>query len=664
MKAMEKKPSVNHRVSRHGLFCVARSPAAHVQHKRIGQILRNNTIQAKLTIGQPNDKYEQEADRVAEQVMSMPEPKPQRQQVSRNNVSKERTGLQRSIATPEIQRMCPECEEELQREPMEEEEALQTKSLAKQITPLLQRQQEPQREEELLQNKSGLNATPEVSPEIESAIQSLPNRGQAIPKTLRSFMEPHFAADFSGVRLHTDAHANKLARATKAQAFTVGSNIVFGAGHYAPETERGRRLLAHELTHVVQQGAQRTPSASARIQRLGDLSQRPASLDARCPVPPGSPGVPSEIFEFGRNVRQLSSPDRAKIANVVMNWHASGGTATVRVDGFASDRGGDRHNWELSCGRAEAVVAELEYPSGGGAGIPSTFITIFAHGETGEFGSVERNRRVTLVISGGLPPIPKCGPEVADWYERQVNAATTDAAVLGIQTDIAAADAIARANGTTAHEVAEGGAAAAVVAQQMSMASSGTPAPPPTPTAATQIAAGTAAGLSAASALVSHPIDAVRIGILIDRAANNWRALVNHGARYDFKAHTMRMPTTTNCPDTGCRNSVTMCHGAGVGPGASNCYLTDLPGNFFYAQIGRFVGWSERTLQLGSQLAQLTGSGTWDTPQDTAAINLGYSLPIPMTSAALCSVLPGARSRLNSRANCEDCSEPTTAPIR
>lgn len=664
MKAMEKKPSVSHWNSRHGLPCIARSQTAHVQHKQIGQILRNNTIQAKLSIGQANDKYEQEADRVAEQVMSMPEPKTQRQEVSRNNVSKERTGLQRSIVTVDIQRMCPECEEELQREPMEEEEALQTKSLADQITPLVQRQQEPQQEEELLQNKSELNATPEVSPEIESAIQLLPNGGQPMPKTLRSFMEPHFGADFSGVHLHTDAHAHKLARATKAQAFTVGSNIVFGTGHYAPGTERGRRLLAHELTHVVQQGAQRSSPASARIQRLGDLTRRPASLDARCPVPPGSPGIPSEIFEFGRNVRLLASPDRARITNVVINWHATGGTAAVRVDGFASDRGGDKHNWELSCARAEAVVAELEYPSDGSAGIPGTFITIFAHGETDEFGSVERNRLVTLTISGGIPPIPKCGPEVADWYARQVTAATTDVAVLGIRADIAAADAIARANGTTAHEVAEGGAAAAVVAQQLSMSSSGTPAPPPTPAAATEIAVGTIAGLTATRALASHPIDAVRIGILINRAANNWRALVNHGARYDFKAHTMRSPTTTNCPDTGCRNSVTICHGAGVGPGASNCYLTDLPGNFFYAQIGRFAGWSERTLQLGSQLAQLTGTGTWDTPQDTAAIHLGFSLPIPMTSADLCSVLPGARSRLNSRANCEDCSEPTTAPIR
>jgi Domain of unknown function (DUF4157) len=75
-------------------------------------------------------------------------------------------------------------------------------------------------------------------------------------------MEPRFGADFSAVRVHTDAHAHALARSVNAQAFTVGRNVVFGAGQYAPETESGKRLLAHELTHTIQQG-----SASRVVQR-------------------------------------------------------------------------------------------------------------------------------------------------------------------------------------------------------------------------------------------------------------------------------------------------------------------------------------------------------------------------------------------------------------
>jgi hypothetical protein len=68
-------------------------------------------------------------------------------------------------------------------------------------------------------------------------------------------MEPRFGADLSAVRIHTDAHAHELARSVNARAFTVGRNVVFGAGHYATHTDSGRRLLAHELTHTLQQGA-------------------------------------------------------------------------------------------------------------------------------------------------------------------------------------------------------------------------------------------------------------------------------------------------------------------------------------------------------------------------------------------------------------------------
>jgi len=83
---------------------------------------------------------------------------------------------------------------------------------------------------------------------------------------VRGFMETRFGADFSAVRIHTDAKAHDLARAMSAQAFTVGHDMVFGAGHYAPESERGKHLIAHELTHVVQQ-----TRAQPRVDRtIGD----------------------------------------------------------------------------------------------------------------------------------------------------------------------------------------------------------------------------------------------------------------------------------------------------------------------------------------------------------------------------------------------------------
>jgi hypothetical protein len=108
--------------------------------------------------------------------------------------------------------------------------------------------------------------------------------------------------------------------------------------------------------------------------------------------------------------------------------------------------------------------------------------------------------------------------------------------------------------------------------------------------------------------------------------------------------------------------TITLCPGRAHG----NCYESDLPGNLFYALIGRYAGWSELTLQLGSQLAEVTDTTvrpyhpriTWDTPQDTRAITLGYQLPLPLTADALCAMLSRHRTRLAARHGCADCTEP------
>jgi hypothetical protein len=179
-------------------------------------------IQAKLKIGQPGDIYEQEADRVADEVMRMPEPKVKRQ-----------------------------AEEEKEEEEKEKEEILQTKEVPSQI--------------------------PEVTSEFESSIQSLKDGGQPLPKSARAFFEPRFGQDFSRVRAHTDAQAAETAQTLNARAFTMGHDIVFGAGQYVPGTSEGRRLMAHELTHVMQQASstviQRDPNNISSIDRLRQLLQ-------------------------------------------------------------------------------------------------------------------------------------------------------------------------------------------------------------------------------------------------------------------------------------------------------------------------------------------------------------------------------------------------------
>ena len=178
-------------------------------------------IQAKLAVGQPGDKYEQEADRVADAVMRMPEP-----------------GVQRQVGEEE-----------------EEEETLQAKPLTGEITPRVQRQVEPEEEEEEeIQTKQLPSQSQEIIPDVETRINSIRGGGQPLPESARAFFEPRFKHDFSRVRVHTDAKAADTARAVNARAFTRGHDVVFGAGQYAPGTHEGRRLLAHELTHITQQG--------------------------------------------------------------------------------------------------------------------------------------------------------------------------------------------------------------------------------------------------------------------------------------------------------------------------------------------------------------------------------------------------------------------------
>ncbi|MFL6649900.1 MAG: DUF4157 domain-containing protein [Sulfurifustaceae bacterium] len=99
----------------------------------------------------------------------------------------------------------------------------------------------------------------------ESYIASLPGRGHALPPSVRAHVEPRFGADFSAVRVHTDRDAAESARALNARAYTYGHHVVFDAGQYAPDTHEGRRLIAHELTHVVQQ--QHAPAAAQRVMR-------------------------------------------------------------------------------------------------------------------------------------------------------------------------------------------------------------------------------------------------------------------------------------------------------------------------------------------------------------------------------------------------------------
>jgi hypothetical protein len=172
-------------------------------------------IQPKLKVSQPGDPYEQEADRVADQVMRMSSP---------NHVS---SGVSKD--EERIGRKCAACE----MKKSEEDEHLKISRKPSTV--------------------SNLETTDKTANEINS-IRS--GSGSSLDPSTKEFMESRFGYDFSKVRIHTDGSAAKSARKVNALAYTVGNDVVFREGHYQPATMEGRRLIAHELTHVVQQGGQ------------------------------------------------------------------------------------------------------------------------------------------------------------------------------------------------------------------------------------------------------------------------------------------------------------------------------------------------------------------------------------------------------------------------
>ena len=214
-------------------------------------------IQTKLTVGAAHDPYEQEADRVAGQVMRAPE----------TALSVQRAGEEDELQlkplaaaiTPLVQRQSPEEEEPIQAKRLQraEEDELQTK-------PLVQRQSP---EEDELQTKPDLqranaDGSFEAGTEFEQKLDATRGGGAPLPDDTRQFMESRFSADFGGVRVHADSSAVQLNRDVQAQAFTHGQDIYFGAGKYNPSSDSGKQLLAHELTHVIQQ-----TGADTRVQR-------------------------------------------------------------------------------------------------------------------------------------------------------------------------------------------------------------------------------------------------------------------------------------------------------------------------------------------------------------------------------------------------------------
>jgi hypothetical protein len=252
---------------------------------------------AKLKVGGIDDPLEHEADAVADRVLRLPHGQ---------------------VATPpaplQVNRKCSACKDE--------EEKIQTK------------------------RAPGINE--EADQDVDGAIRVAQRGGAPLPESVRSFFEPRFGHDFSKVRVHADGESAIAAHAIRARAYTVGRNIVFGSGEYAPGTETGKRLLAHELAHVVQTRA----GMPAQVARKGDID---LEVDPDCP-----PGFMCfDILNGNKAHQQLTQQDKDAITA------KAGGSATPG-QGLSTSKDGPRfvlHDTATSFGppRKEAQhLAELK----------------------------------------------------------------------------------------------------------------------------------------------------------------------------------------------------------------------------------------------------------------------------------------------------------------
>lgn len=216
------------------------------QKQRLTGSRKQLTPQFKLTVSQPGDPQEQEADQMADRIMRSPQPA---------------ASLETSKPFPERHRSSVSTgpnEMKLQRKRGDKDDEIKGK---------------------------WNNSPSEITPDVADHIHRL-SGGQSLPASEQSFFKPWFNHSFENVRVHTDSEANATAHALNARAFTLGNDIVFASGQYSPGTDRGRRLLAHELTHVVQQQSGpaaihrdlATPPPAVKQPRKPDLT--PAEINA------------------------------------------------------------------------------------------------------------------------------------------------------------------------------------------------------------------------------------------------------------------------------------------------------------------------------------------------------------------------------------------------
>ncbi|MFD1614233.1 eCIS core domain-containing protein [Gelatiniphilus marinus] len=194
-------------------------------------------IQPKLNIGKPGDKYEVEADAMANKVVS--------NNSTQNTIQKAESSEEDVQQKPLAASISPLVQKQSE---ASDEETVQTKCTDCQQEENVQRMEE---EEEPLQMKT--EGSKGTLTNVESSLKNSKGSGQKLSKPVKQNMESSFGTDFSQVNIHTDHNAVKMSKQLQAQAFTHGNDIYFNEGKYNPSSNAGKHLLAHELTHTIQQ---------------------------------------------------------------------------------------------------------------------------------------------------------------------------------------------------------------------------------------------------------------------------------------------------------------------------------------------------------------------------------------------------------------------------
>ena len=281
-------------------------------------------VQPKLDVSKPTDAHEVEADRVAEQVMSIPldraaaEPEEEEVATRLDRAARAGGGRGRHAARSGGRRARGGRGRDAARSGGRRARggrgrATTARSPAAAAEP----------EEEEVATKA--DGAPAMTPAIESGINTSRAGGQPLDSDTRGFFEPRFGRDLSDTKVHTDAHAARLASDLNAQAFTVGRDIYMAGGKYQPGTESGRSLLAHELTHTVQQ------QPGVKLRRRPARISVPNPTKASRHVQRANGGAPATGAELLRSRRSTSPRSRPAIGPSIKGGRHEAHSSEARI---------------------------------------------------------------------------------------------------------------------------------------------------------------------------------------------------------------------------------------------------------------------------------------------------------------------------------------------